>query len=552
MSRSTRIAIVLFLCAGIAAAAGPEAAARAATIPWNPCYSGFGAPFECATVHVPLDYDDPGVATVQIALVRLPASDPAQRIGSIFFNPGGPGGSGVDLVLGLGPYLYSQQVRERFDLVGFDPRGVGRSKALRCFGTPRQWQRYFTPFAFPITREEQRIWDAADRYLVSACERRGSRLIDHMSTADVARDLDVMRDAVGDDGLTFVGYSYGSYLGVTYANLFPGRVRAIVVDGVIDPVAWATGAPGEGDTIPFLTRIRSADGAQATLDEFFRLCEASPSQCAFSGGAAARFAALADQLRETPIDIVRPDGLTFRFTYQDLISTTLGALYDSFSWRSLARLLATLESLAPAPELRQNLQAVWEDLGLINKRGFPHYPNSVEAYPGVGCADSDNPDDPDAWWDAALESELESGYFGPIWTWSSSLCSLWPGEQIGRYTGPFDANTAHPVLVVNNTFDPATRYESAQIVAGLLPSSRLLTVSAWGHVSVFLSQCADQAVSRYLLDGTLPPEGAVCNQDFRPFGGFGRSSASGPQMPRTELVPLVVPDAVRKLARKRR
>src|SRR5262249_15356016 len=158
-----------------------------------------------------------------------------------------------------------------------------------CFGTPRQWGPYLTPFPFPITPEEEQIWAEADQYLADACEQRGSKLFDHMSTADVARDLDLLRDAVGDAQLTYAGYSYGSFLGVTYANLFPDKVRAVVVDGVLDPIAWTTGAPGE-QGLPFSTRLRSSIGAQATLEEFFRLCDAPGSSSAFAGNSAARFA----------------------------------------------------------------------------------------------------------------------------------------------------------------------------------------------------------------------------------------------------------------------
>ena len=180
-------------------------------VAWSPCYREFGLPFECATVQVPLDYSNPGVAAVSIALVRLPAADPARRIGSLFVNPGGPGGSGVDLVLFAGPILFRGELRQRFDLVGFDPRGIARSTALRCFGTPRQWSGYITPFPFPVTPEEEESWAAADQFLVDACDQRASRMIDHMATADVARDLDQLRQAVGDEQLTFVGFSYGSF-----------------------------------------------------------------------------------------------------------------------------------------------------------------------------------------------------------------------------------------------------------------------------------------------------------------------------------------------------
>ncbi|PYP99510.1 MAG: alpha/beta hydrolase, partial [Acidobacteria bacterium] len=326
-------------------AAGPAVAAPA--IPkasWNACFKDFGPNFQCATVQVPLDYDGPADAAISIAMVRLPASDPARRIGSLFINPGGPGGSGVEFALFAGPFLFTPEVRARFDIVGFDPRGIARSTALRCFGNPRQWTPYFTPFAFPITAEEEAQWEAADHYLDDACAQRGARIEDHMATADVARDLESLRQAVGDEKLTYYGVSYGSFLGQTYANLFPNSFRALVIDGVLDPIAWTTGAAGQ-QGLPFSTRLRSDAGAQATLDEFFRLCDAGGANCPFSGGAADRFAALAARLRSAPIQIIDPaTGQPFPFTYQALIANSLFAMYDSFSWPALANLLAFLES----------------------------------------------------------------------------------------------------------------------------------------------------------------------------------------------------------------
>src|SRR6266498_2052468 len=154
-------AAVLCFCAG-ATAGG--AAAGPGKIAWSKCYAQFG-PFECGTVQVPLDYDSPNGTTISLAVVRLPATDPAHRIGSLFLNPGGPGGSGVDFTLFAGPYLYNESVRAHFDLVGFDPRGVIRSTALRCFGNPKQWGPFFTPFTFPSTPEEEQIWIKSDLYL---------------------------------------------------------------------------------------------------------------------------------------------------------------------------------------------------------------------------------------------------------------------------------------------------------------------------------------------------------------------------------------------------
>jgi pimeloyl-ACP methyl ester carboxylesterase len=311
---------------------------------------------------------------------------------------------------------------------------------------------------------------------------------------------------------------------VTYANLFPKRVRALVVDGVLDPIAWSTGRGAEARRLPFSTRLHSDAGAQATLNEFFRLCDAGGDACAFSGDSADRFAALAQRLREEPVEVTFPDGSTGVLGYSDLIGITLGALYDSLSWSDFARGLDDIEAQVSPARLGARLQRFYQ-------RGRPSYTptrgmrehittdyeNFLEGFPGVACSDSDNPDDYAAWSIAGAQADAQFGYFGRLWTWASSICAEWRGFDRDRYMGPFTRATANPILVVGNKFDPATRYEGAQIVNRLMPRSSLLTVHGWGHTSLFLSQCADAAIARYLIQQATPPPGATCEQDAVPF-----------------------------------
>ena len=376
----------------------------------------------------------------------------------------------------------------------------------------------FAPFAFPMTPDEEALVAELDERLDSSCQRRGGSIRNHMATANVARDLDLLREAVGDPLLNYAGYSYGSFLGVTYANLFPHRVGAVVVDGVLDPIAWTTGVGDEAETQPFSTRLRSDAGAQATLDEFFRLCDEAGPSCAFSGDAADRYAALAAQLRAAPILIEDPEtGEVFPFGYADLIGNSLGPLYDSFGWSFFAEFLAYVEAAADPAVLGVALDELMARTGAGLARNGERYPNFVEGFPGVACSDSDNPDDHAAWAAAGAAADDEFGYFGRLWTWASSPCAVWSGFDKDRYLGPFDHETANPVLVVGTRYDPATRYEGAVTVDELLPDSALLTVNGWGHTSLFLSACADAAISEYFLDGRTPVAGTECDQDFNPF-----------------------------------
>jgi pimeloyl-ACP methyl ester carboxylesterase len=510
--RRLRRTVEVLAALGVAWAA-PAAAHAASTVAWRPC---FEAPLQCATAHVPLDYQRPGGEQIAIALARLPAADPQRRIGSLFINPGGPGGSGVDFVRFAGPDLISPQVRERFDIVGFDPRGVASSTPLRCFESQEASFAALPEWPFPQNAVQLAQFKAADHTLVSACRQAGGAIRSHMSTANVARDMDRLRAAVGDDRLSYYGVSYGSYLGVTYANLFPNRVRALVVDGVLNPVLWATGRGGDGTRIPFSARLGSDLGAGQTLREFLRLCAAGgPRHCALAPDPRRRYFHLIARLRRHPVRIVFPDGSVVDENDSRLIGDTLGALYDSAGWSDFAQFLAFLEANASARRMGSAYQRLEVGRPAYWIRLPTHdYVNVVESFPAVACEDTLNPDSYDAWLRAGATRRT---IFTPVWTWASSPCAVWPFEDTGRYLGPFDARTANPVLVVGNLFDPATPYAGAQAVARLMPRARLLTLHGWGHTSLFRSACVDAALTRYLVDRQLPAPHTVCQQDFTPF-----------------------------------
>ena len=529
------VGLLVSLLALPAAAGNQGGSGGGAAVPklaWVAC--GDEAPgFECATAQVPLDYDRPHGAKISLALTRLPATGPGRRIGSIFFNPGGPGGSGVDFLQGVGPFLYSDEVRARFDLVSFDPRGVARSTPLQCFETTEDALAATAPF--PYTRAEERVWIQSDRAWQRACAERGGPILNHMSTANVARDMDLLRRAVGDRKMTYVGYSYGTAIGSTYANMFPDKVRAVVIDGVIDPVSYTTGRGDQAKTLPSDARLRSEQGAYDTLQGFLRLCDLGGPNCAFSGGnPKRRYDRLARRLIAEPAQLPDGQGGTVPFTYNDLVGTTLGAMYDPSSWPELAELLQELDTLTSPARAAKALRTLRQHLRL---NGRAPYEQVLEGFAGVWCLDPINPDSPSAWARAARRADRRDPYFGRPWIWFGSICAQWPGHDSDRYLGPFNRQTANTVLVVGNRNDPATRYQDAVSTSRLLGRGRLLTVAGWGHTSLFLSSCADAYVSRYLLTGRVPPKGTVCQVDEVPFAEPAPAASSAAASAHAYLLP---------------
>src|SRR5882672_4988712 len=226
--------------------ADPVAEARGTppvpVLSWTDC----GGNLQCTTARVPLDYDHPDRDSISLAVIRRPAGDPARRVGSLVFNPGGPGTSGLEFVRKALAFI-PPELLARFDFVSFDPRGVGESTPVRCFASLAEQQAFFGSVPpFPVGASEEQVFMDADR----RCLKRNARLLPHVSTANVARDMDLLRQALGESRLTYLGASYGTYLGTTYANLFPDRVRALALDGAVDPVAYATGRHDEADRVP--------------------------------------------------------------------------------------------------------------------------------------------------------------------------------------------------------------------------------------------------------------------------------------------------------------
>jgi pimeloyl-ACP methyl ester carboxylesterase len=477
---------------------------------WSPCGEAFPGS-ECSSATVPLDHDRPLGPTTWIALARIPASDPKNKVGTVFVNPGGPGGSGVGMVLnGFGEAL-AYLLGGRFDVVGFDPRGVGRSDPIQCFDTMADRAAYFaTAPIFPYRRDQERPFFDLMRSLSGVCFGRGQPITSHMSTADVVRDLDLLRQAVGDERLTFLGFSYGSYIGNTYSNMFPRKVRALVIDGVLDPRLWSSGWQVASD------RVATA----REFEEFLRLCDEAGPDCALSapGGAGERFEELAHALRKAPF--IFPDGFVYPYDY--LVADATGAMYSPEWWGGpdgyaaffafLAdAVLGAPAALDRAAEIRRTIQARLEAAA----GGDRGYNNGFEAYYGNQCADTEYPSSLSAFTVIGAWAR-EGSFFGPYWWWSNAGCASWPVSP-DRYTGPWNARTSAPVLVVGHAVEGVTDYAGAVASSKLLRNSRLLTYAGWGHTAFGRSDCVTGHVLAYLSDGTLPPEGTVCPANPNPF-----------------------------------
>ena len=467
------------------------------TLNWRPC--GEDPTKLCATAVVPLDYDKPRGRTIELALAKVPAGDPGRRIGTVFVNPGGPGGSGVDMVLYDGN-LFADSLDGRFDVVGIDPRGVARSDPLHCFDSQEDLDAFLTSQpVFPYRRAQERPYFNHWSSLGAECLDDRQPVARHMSTADVARDLDLLRQAVGDSRLTYLGFSYGSHIGNTYANLFPGRVRAMVIDGVIDPQLWTSGWLIKGDR-------READ---KVFDEALRLCDAAGPGCAFStpGGSQARWQALADRIRREPL-VIDPE---FTYTYDLLINDAVGAmaepdfLPDLMAWFDQVA-DAVLGDQPPVPGMAAARNRILKQLQAPAPEAS--YPNGFDASYGVSCADTQFPSQFDTY--RAVGNWVERGsQIAPRFWWWNAGCANWPTAP-DRYVGPWTARTSAPVLVVGNHYDPITYYAWAQATARLLPNSRLLTYAGGGHLAYPRSDCIQAHVNQYLLTGALPPKGTVC------------------------------------------
>ncbi|MEU4830103.1 alpha/beta hydrolase [Streptosporangium sp. NPDC023615] len=458
-------------------------AGAGASLGWDGCGDGF----ECARLAVPLDHARPDGERIELSVIRLPVS--GRRIGSLLLNPGGPGGSGVQYARGARTVV-SAALRERFDIVGFDPRGVGESAPVRCLPSA-ELDDYIGLDGSPDSPREVTVLAEGSRRFVSGCRARSDRLLPHVGTADVARDMDLLRAAVGDSRLTYLGKSYGTQLGAFYADLFPDRVRALVLDGAVDVSLG-----------PLEVGASQAHGFEIALDSFLRDCLGA-GDCPFAGSVASARAKIAGLLRRvdtTPLTNTTGDGRTV--TQAWTVLGVIAPLYDRQAWPLLRQALGRALQGDGTPLLRL---ADW----LMDRKENGQYANQTEANLAVSCVDAPYPGDPAAYAAAAREAEKKAPLFGAYVVWSALPCAYWPvkGEERER----IDAPGAPPIMVVGTERDPATPYEWSEALASQLSSGVLVGFDGDGHTAYLSgSACVDRLVDDYLIDLAVPRDGTRC------------------------------------------
>ncbi len=437
---------------------------------------------------MPLDYTHPEAGTIGIALNRKPATDPTHRIGSVLVNPGGPGASGIQFMQGEAASMTN--LNTRFDLVGFDPRGIGKSAPVRCLDGPHEDAFNALDSVLDDPGEKQAGLDADQAY-AAGCKQMSARLLPFVDTASVARDLDRIRAALGDATLTYLGFSYGTFIGENYAHLFPTHIRALALDGVIDPtlspndLLYAQLVGFEQNLQAFLTDCRT------------RRSSASPCTYAQSGDPGTKLMALMQRLDSTPMQVGNRS-----LTRALALIGVLVTLYDQSSWPYLD------QGLTLADRGNGALLLQFSDI-YLGRNADGTYDNQTDASTAVNCIDRPVPTDPATYAALGPKYAAASPLFGPAFQYSNLLCAYWPVKAVGQ-VGPITADGAPPILLVGGTDDPATPYAWAQAVNKQLTSSVLLTRVGNGHVSYDKSSCAKQAIDTYLIDLTLPSEGAVC------------------------------------------
>jgi pimeloyl-ACP methyl ester carboxylesterase len=506
---STLLALSLVLagCTSFSDTVGEEPAAttsaapepQAAPIEWTDCNEQIrqlvaGQPgsdrdlsFECGRTEVPISYDEPEGATLPLFLVRVVSGTQTDRIGSLMINPGGPGASGSDAAIGLALTL-PEEILARFDIVGFDPRGVGLSTPVECISDERK-EENIAAEPRPVTDEQLDAAFALAQDVADACAEEYGDALGTFNTVDTARDMDRLREALGDEQLTYLGYSYGTTLGSTYAELFPDKVRSLVLDAAVDP-----------DVAAVEDAEQSAAALEAGFDAFAANCVGLLAGCPIGAEPRQFVEQVLAQAGQTPIPSSEP-GETRQATPGVVMTAIQAALYDTESWPQLAQALAAAKNgdAKGLFSLADSYSGRLED---------GTYSNLFDANIAINCADSDERFEEAEIRELAAEWNAEYPLFGAGAAAGLYTCSVWEAERTPLPER--DAEGSAPILVVGNSGDPVTPLPGAVELAEDLESGVLLTWQGQGHTAYPKTDCVTAAVNAYLIDLTVPMDGLTC------------------------------------------
>lgn len=451
---------------------------------WTEC----GVGFDCTDVTAPLDWEDPGKGEITLSVVRHRAE--GTPVGSLLTNPGGPGASGVDLILNSLDFAVGADLIENFDVIGFDPRGVGDSTAVTCYDAP-QMDDYL--YGIPSAARGTAEWEAelldSHKKFADACDANSGGILPYITTVNAARDMDLIRALLGDKELNYLGYSYGTFLGATYAKLYPEKAGRLVLDGAIDPAV-----PG------LEVGATQALGFESALRAYMQDCLDS-GECPFNGSvdeAMADLGALLASVDSTPLK----SGDGRMLGADSLMTAIIAALYSQDSWGYLTQALD--EALQGDPTSALFLADFYN-----GRENGTYTDNSTEAFRAYNCMDYPVEDDPAA--EAATNAKIAEGAptIAPYWAGPDS-CSVWPYPPTGT-RGEIKAEGAGPILVIGTTNDPATPYEWSESLANQLEEGVLITRVGEGHTGYNKGNaCVDDAVEAFLLDDVVPEDGLRC------------------------------------------
>lgn len=451
---------------------------------WSDCGSQ-----QCARLTVPVDYAHPEGKTIKLAVLNVTSTEPSKRIGSLVVNPGGPGGSGVAYAAGAN---FTDAVRAAYDIVGFDPRGVGASAPVKCLND-RELDTFLGADPTPDGEAEEQQLAASAKVFAAKCKAKGGALLGHISTIEAAKDMDVLRAALGETKLAFLGKSYGTFLGATYADQFPGKVGRFVLDGVVAP-SLTSGEVNEGQAVGFETATRAY--VKACVRE--RDC---PLGNTVESGMA-RLRAFLRQMDAKPLPL--QDRSITRLTEGWASLGIAGPMYDPGQWNALT------EALREAFDGRGgSLLRLAENYADRTSDGS-YAGNLMQVIYAVNCLDRSDTRDLNHYEAQARSLTAKAPTWGPFLAWSTLPCGYWP-VPANNAPKKITAAGSGPIVVVGTTRDPATPYKWAVTLASELENGHLITYDGDGHTAYMRSnRCVDGAVDAYLLKGVVPRSGLRC------------------------------------------